>query len=110
MQVVSALPVHRQAVVYELSAGLLDNRGFLPYLENHLLNVRCDFLFGTGLVVPVLLPNPLKREILTKLPDVLSVQGLDNLRFFRKYELTKLETFTVYGCGVGHVQADGNTR
>ena len=33
-----------------------------------------------------------------------------NVRFFRKYELTQPETFTVYGCGVGHVQADGNTR
>ena len=30
-----------------------------------------------------------------------------NLRFFRKYELTKAETFTVYGRGVGHVQVDG---
>ena len=30
-----------------------------------------------------------------------------NLRFFRKYELTEPETFTVYGVGVGHVQADG---
>ena len=30
-----------------------------------------------------------------------------NLRFFRKYELTEPETFTVYGCGVGHVQVDG---
>ena len=30
-----------------------------------------------------------------------------NLRFFRKYELTKSETFTVYGFGVGHVQVDG---
>ncbi|MBQ8055034.1 MAG: alpha-L-rhamnosidase [Lachnospiraceae bacterium] len=30
-----------------------------------------------------------------------------NLRFFRKYELAKPEVFTVHGCGVGHVQADG---
>ena len=30
-----------------------------------------------------------------------------NLRFFRKYELAEPETFTVYGCGVGHVQVDG---
>ncbi len=30
-----------------------------------------------------------------------------NLRFFRKYELTQGETFTVHGCGVGHVQVDG---
>ena len=30
-----------------------------------------------------------------------------NLRFFRKYELEQQETFTVYGCGVGHVQVDG---
>ena len=30
-----------------------------------------------------------------------------NLRFFRKYELTEPETFTVYGVGVGHVQANG---
>ena len=30
-----------------------------------------------------------------------------NVRFFRRYELTQPETFTVYGCGVGHVQADG---
>ena len=30
-----------------------------------------------------------------------------NLRFFRKYELIKAETFTVYGSGVGHVQVDG---
>lgn len=30
-----------------------------------------------------------------------------NLRFFRKYELAKPEVFTVHGCGVGHVQVDG---
>ena len=30
-----------------------------------------------------------------------------NVRFFRRYELTQPETFTVFGCGVGHVQADG---
>ena len=30
-----------------------------------------------------------------------------NLRFFRKYELTKPESFTVYGFGAGHVQVDG---
>ncbi|MBQ8986861.1 MAG: alpha-L-rhamnosidase [Lachnospiraceae bacterium] len=30
-----------------------------------------------------------------------------NLRFFRKYELMQGETFTVHGCGVGHVQVDG---
>lgn len=31
-----------------------------------------------------------------------------NVRFFRKYELTEPETFTVYGRGVGHVLADGS--
>ena len=30
-----------------------------------------------------------------------------NLRFFRKYELTKPESFTVYGVGAGHVQVVG---
>ena len=30
-----------------------------------------------------------------------------NVRFFRRYELTQPETFTIFGCGVGHVQADG---
>ena len=30
-----------------------------------------------------------------------------NLRFFRKYELAKPEVFTVHGCGVGHVQVNG---
>ena len=30
-----------------------------------------------------------------------------NVRFFRRYELSESETFTVYGCGIGHVQVDG---